>query len=62
MIKENYYKFKVKFSFFGELEIQALSSEEAEDAVKNMSDREIEHLSEYSFETMEVVEEPELII
>ena len=60
-MKPNYYQFKVKFSFLGQLEIAAPSIEEAEDIVKNMPDREIEHLSEYKFETMEVSEEPELI-
>jgi len=61
MKKPNYYKFLVKFSFTGELEIQAPSVEEAEDIVRNMSDREIEHLSEFDFANMIVDSEPEII-
>ena len=60
-MKTNYYRFLVKFSLVGELEIEARNSVDAEEIVKEMSDREIEHRSEYGFETMQVTEDPELI-
>ena len=60
-MKSKIFRFKVKFSLVGELEIEASNSVEAEDTVKNMSDRQIQHLSDWSFENMEVDSEPELI-
>ena len=57
----NYYKFLVKFNMMGEFEIAASNSVEAQEIVKEMSDKEIQHLAEYSFESMEVNEEPEMI-
>ena len=55
------FKFIVRFSITGDLEIVAKSPGEAEDIIRNMSDREVEHLTEYSFENIEITEEPILI-
>lgn len=55
------FKFKVKFSLTGILEVKATRPMEAEEIVGEMSDREIEHLAEYHLENMEVTNEPELI-
>ena len=60
-MKTKIFRFKVKFSLTGILEIEAAHSIEAEDIVKEMSDHEIEHLTEYRLENMQVDEVPELI-
>lgn len=60
-MRSKIFRFKVKFFLTGILEIEAAHSVEAEEIVKEMSDHEIEHLTEYSFESMEVNEEPILI-
>ena len=60
-MRSKIFTFKVRFSLFGNLEIIAKNPEEAEDIIRNMSDREIEHLTEYSFENIEITEEPTLI-
>ena len=60
-MRSRIFTFKVRFSLFGKLEIIAKSPEEAEDIIRNMSDHEIGHLTEYSFENIEIISEPELI-
>lgn len=60
-MKSKIFRFKVKFSLTGILEIEAAHSVEAEEIVVEMSDHEIEHLTDYRYEDLEVDEEPELI-
>lgn len=60
-MKIKIFRFKVKFTLTGILEIEAAHSVEAEEIVKEMSDHEIEYLTEYRYEDLEILEEPELI-